>query len=577
MTLEIFSQLSLILIVAVLISFLMRWLKQPLIIGYILTGMIISPFAANLIIQQETITHLAQFGIAFLLFIVGLNLNPRIIKEVGGIALITGLGQIIFTSLIGFLIALALGFNPVTAIYIAIALTFSSTIIIVKLLSDKGDLDTLYGKIAIGFLIVQDLVAMIILMIVSSLSTEFSLTNFALITSLKAIILILALFLLAAYLLPPIVKFIARSQEFLFLFSLGWCFTFAAVFAASGFSMEIGALLAGISLSMSNYHLEIVAKIKPLRDFFIVIFFVLLGFEMHPANIPNIILPAAIFSIFIIIGNPLVVIALMGGLGYTKRNGFLAGLTVAQISEFSLILIALGISVGHLASETLSLVTLVGIITITGSTYLIMYADKIYPHLAGFLNFFERKRITLKDKTPMTKNYDTILFGYNRIGFNLLQTLNKIKSRYLVVDFNPEIIKILSAQGVNCLYGDADDFELLAELNFKKAKIIASTIPDYSVNGLLIDETKRRNPKATVIVTARQISEALKLYDLGADYVILPHFLGGRYVADLIEKAQHRKKIYHQEQKNQIKELKERLAQGQEHPQIERLQQQIRN
>ena len=421
---EVFIELSIIIAITVLIAGIMRLLKQPLIIGYILAGIIVSPSFLNIVKSTETISVFSQIGVTFLLFIIGISLNPRVIKEVGKVSLVTGIGQIIFTSLIGFFISKLLGFSTIVSIYIAIALTFSSTIIIMKLLSDKKDTDRLYGKISIGFLLVQDIFAIILLMIVSSFSGGLTLSELSLQSLIIGVLLIGGFVLISIYVLPKLSIFIAKSQEFLFLFSIGWGMGLAALFHYIGFSMEIGALVAGIALSMSPFHYEISSKLRPLRDFFIILFFILLGSQMAFGTMNQIIVPAIIFSSFILIGNPLIVMTLMGFLGYKKKTGFQAGLTVSQISEFSLILIALGVSVGHLTQEVLSLVTIVGLITISGSTYLIMYSDKIYPYLSKYLYIFERKRLIERGKE--LENYNVVLFGYNRIGYDLLQSFKKL-------------------------------------------------------------------------------------------------------------------------------------------------------
>ena len=269
---ELFIELTFIILLALITSIIANVLKQPLIIAYILTGVLVTSFFVDLITFSEVTLIFSKIGIAFLLFLVGLNLNPRVIKEIGVVATVTGLGQIVFTSVIGFILSLYLGFSVVESLYISVALTFSSTIIIMKLLSDKDDLDTLYGKISIGFLIVQDLVAIFMLMLIPLLSNNLGISSLAL-SILRGAFLILFIWILSVYVLPKITKQIAKNQELLFLFSIGWCFLVASLFYYSGFSIEIGALLAGIGLSMSPYRLEIAYKVKPLRDFFIIIFF----------------------------------------------------------------------------------------------------------------------------------------------------------------------------------------------------------------------------------------------------------------------------------------------------------------
>ena len=553
MTTDIFVQISALIITALAVSFIMRLLKQPLIIGYIITGILVGPFFFNILGETETLTTFSEIGISFLLFIVGLHLSPKVIKEVGKISLITGIGQIVFTSLIGFLICIALGFNWIISIYLAIALTFSSTIIIMKLLSDKDALEKLYGKISIGFLLVQDFVAIIILIVVSSFSSGLSVGSLISSTLIKGILLVAFLALSGYYILPRLNNFFAKSQEFLFLFAIAWGMGLASLFFYAGFSIEVGALIAGIILSISPYSYEIGSKLRPLRDFFIISFFILLGAQMVFADISSLIFPAILLSAFILIGNPLVVILLMGGLGYSKRTGFMAGLTVAQISEFSLILIALAVKVGHISKEILSFITLIGLITIAGSTYMIIYSEQLYSYFSRYLSIFEKRK--LKDKEFLERDFDYVLLGYNRIGFSILKSLPKLKGDYVVVDYNPDTIKKLCRENVKCIYGDMGDIEFLQDIRIEKAKLIVSTVPEIEANLLLLNKIRQKNKDTVVIVTARQISEAFKLYKAGADYVILPHFLGGDYISSLIERFKIDKKLYEKEKLKQIQDL----------------------
>jgi Kef-type K+ transport system membrane component KefB/Trk K+ transport system NAD-binding subunit len=563
-----FVQIGVILIVVLGVSTLIKLFKQPLIIGYIISGILVGPLFLDLIQQNQTLTVFSEMGIAFLLFLVGLHLSPKVIKEVGKVALITGLGQILFTALIGLGIGLLLGFSFIVALYIAIALTFSSTIIIMKLLSDKDALEKLYGKISIGFLLVQDLVAILALIVIASLSTGDSGSNLLFFTILKGLIAVLILIPLGRYFLPRLNTFFAKSQEFLFLFAISWGFGLSLLFLYLGFSIEVGALLAGILLSMYPYSYEISSKLKPLRDFFIISFFIILGGQMAFGDITRLILPATVFSLFILIGNPLIVMFLMGIMGYSKKTGFMAGLTVAQISEFSLILIALGVKTGSLTQEILSFVTIVGLITIAGSTYLIIYSDPIFDKVSKILSIFEKKKV--KEKEIRKKQYDYILLGYNRIGFSIIKAFSKITKNFIVIDYNPEIIMELRRNNINAIYGDVEDSDFLEELGLSKASLVVSTIPEKETNQLVLDILTRQDKKPTSILTARQIEDAFDLYDAGANYVILPHFLGGEYTSKLIQVAKSDKRVYEKEKKKEIKLLEERLKQGQEHPKVEK-------
>ncbi len=557
-----FIEISIIIFIAIIITTLTRLLKQPLIIGYILTGIIVSPYLLNIIKDSSSISVFAQIGVALLLFMVGINLNPKVLKEVGKVSLFTGIGQIVFTSGIGFLICLLLGFNVITSLYVSVALAFSSTIIIMKLLSDKGAVDSLYGKISIGFLVVQDIVAIIVLIIISSLGGA---NNSTMITNIFiGIGLVISLLLFSIYVLPLFLKFVAKSQEFLLLFSIGWCLALAALFFIFNFSIEIGALLAGFLLSFSPYRFEINLKLKPLRDFFLVLFFVLLGLQMSFGNISNYIFPVILLSIFILIGNPIIVMIIMGLSGYKRRTGFMAGLTVAQISEFSLILIALGVSVGHLNSDILSFVTIIGLITITGSCYMIIYSDWIFTKIYKYLKIFEKKNA--KEDKHIAEEYNYIIFGYNRQGYGVGEYLKKKNKKYLVIDHNPEIIRILVRDNINHIYGDACNVELFDDLNLSKVKMVISTINAVSINLFLVKKIKSISPNILVIVSCDELEPALELYKMGADYVIMPKFLSTYDTNNLIQTSDIDKDKIISEKFNHIDYLKNlRLKKGAKH------------
>ena len=530
----IYLEISTIIVIALLVSLLMRLLKQPLIVGYIFTGVLVGPYALNLIHSNEVIELFSKLGISILLFIVGLNLSPRVIREVGKVSLATGLGQVFFTSIIGFFISIFLGIERISAMYIAIALTFSSTIIILKLLSDKGDLNKLYGRIAIGFLLVQDIVATLILLITSSMATgeNTNLILTAVITLAKGATLITAIILVSNYILPKLSNFVASSQELLFLFSISWGLGMGALFTVLGFSVEIGALVAGVSMSMTPYSYEVSSRLRPLRDFFIVLFFILLGSQMVLTNIAVLILPALILSLYVMIGNPVIMVIIMNLSGFSKRTSYQAALTVGQISEFSLILATLGFQIGHLPQEILSLITLVGLITISSSTYFILYSDKLYPYIERILTLLEIKKN--KKESARDKHYNSILFGYQRVGGDFVESFEHLGLNYLVVDFDPEAIKKLQAMEVPCLFGDAKDPEFLEELHLQNVKYIVSTMPDFEANLALLQQIRIKNKHAIVILIAQNREEALALYNANASYVIMPHYLGAQYAARMI-------------------------------------------
>lgn len=558
---ELFIELTSVLLLATVVSFVMHLLKQPLIVGYILTGILAGPSVLNILHAQETIELFSKLGITILLFIVGLHMSPKVVKEIGSVSLVTGVGQVLVTSIVGFFIALYLGINVIAAIYVAIALTFSSTIIILKLLSDKGVVQTLYGKIAIGFLLVQDLIATIILIAISSLETAGgqSVEVAIALTLLKGVGLLIGLIFFSKHLLTGLTKFASRSSELLFLFSLTWGLGVAVLFAYLGLSIEIGALVAGITLSASIYADEVSSRLRPLRDFFIIIFFIFLGAQMVLSSLGSIIVPAVVLSVFVLVGNPIIVVILMNLLGYHRKTGFMAGLTVAQISEFSLILATLGMRMGHLSQEILTLITLVGLITIAGSTYLILYAENIYPLLSRLLRFLELKPAS-KTTGAAEKQFEVYLFGFNRTGKDFLTLFTTLGYKTAVVDFDPTTPERLPKRGVTHFYGDASNVEFLEELPVKKTKVIISSIPDVKTNILLITEFRKKQPQAVSIIFVQSKHDALKLYEAGASYVVVPHHLAAKHITQLISRLGLESSGYSRKQEVHLKELIEKFA-----------------
>lgn len=570
---DIFVEFAGILLVAFIVSYIIRAFKQPVVVGYIISGMIIALYvsmsATDLGASKEIITIFSEFGIAFLLFIVGLHLNPKVIKEIGGSALLIGLGQIVVTFLIGFAVSYSiLSYGAIASVYVGIALSFSSTIIAMKLLSDKRQLDSLHGKIAIGVLIIQDLVAIGVLMFISSTSNGSSLASFATRGLLSGSALIALLFFAGFFILPRLLKSIAHSQELLFLFSICWCFSLAALFAMLGFSMEIGALIAGVVLSISPYSTEVSSKIRPLRDFFLILFFIILGLNLPVTNLNTVIVDALILSLVALILKPIILMTFSAIFGYARRTNFLVGTTLAQISEFSIIVFGLALTAGHITSDLVATITLTAVITITFSSYMIIYSNYIYKPMLWFIKIFERKGVRRSGKTK--RKYNAILFGYNRIGFSILKSLKKIGKNYLVIDYNPDTISDLTKFNIPALYGDVEDSEFVEELPLDDVELAVSTVPDFETNMLLINSIRSVNPKAIIVVRAHQISEAMELYARGATYVLTPHFLGGEYVSKMIAEKSMDIEEYRKERKKHMRMLSEMAARGQEHPEVER-------
>ncbi|NCN06455.1 MAG: sodium:proton exchanger [Candidatus Pacebacteria bacterium] len=531
----IFIELSLVLAIAVLLSFLLRAFKQPLIVAYILTGILVGPSALNLIQAYELLEVFSQFGITILLFIVGLHLSPIVIKEVGKVSSIAGVGQVLFTSTLGFFILWLLSFSAIEAAYLSLALTFSSTIIVLKLLSDRGDLQTLYGKISIGVLLIQDVIAAAILIIITAFAqtNSDSLTASLTDTLLKGVGLTLLMILISKYVLPKVVSIASKNSELLFLFSLSWGLGAAALFALLGFSTEIGSLAAGIALASSDYTEEISARMRPLRDFFITLFFILLGSELILSTSADLFGPVLLLSAFVLFGNPLIVMFIMNLMGYERRTGFMTGLTVAQISEFSLILVAFGGNLGHVSQTAITITTLVGLITIAGSTYFFLYADPIYARISPILGLLEfrnkKKRIPKSQAT-----YEVLLLGCDDLGTQLLPHFLKTAKSFAIIDHDPEIIKNLKEKKLPHFFGDASNVEFLQELPLDTTRLIVSNIPELETNLLILKYVVSKHKHMKAVVSARSAQDALRLYDAGATYVVWSHAVGANHIQRII-------------------------------------------
>jgi len=553
---EVFIQLSIVLGIAILVSLAMKMLRQPLIIGYILTGIIIGPMM-GLIADTSALEAFSHIGVALLLFLVGLGLQPRVIKEVGKVALFTGLGQIIFTTIIGYFIAILIGLNSVTAFYLGIAFSLSSTIIILRLLYKKEEQDTLYGRIAIGCLLVQDMIAIVVFIVLSSTATIGSgdFVSVILTLLLKVVLLAIVFYLLMKYITPRVDKVFAQNPEMLFIFSIGVCFVVATIFYKLNFSLELGALVAGVMLSISPYQREIAMRIQSLRDFFLVIFFITLGSHIYVDNLNEYFWMIIVFSIFILIGNPLILMLIMKASRYTTKTSFLSGISMAQISEFSLIILAMGVSLGHIPQSIIAPATLIGLVTIAISTYFISYNHQIYNKCKKpLLKFLPDVRVK-KSVAKLKEKYQVILFGTHVMGSGLINQMEKMKISYLAIDHDPVLVEKQKASGKNCLYGSADDSSFLDSLPIKSAKIIISTIPQIEVNLPLLSFLKRKKKSINFICIANHFNDAERLYRNGASYVIMPPYLGRRFVVDLFKKNKFNIQKYNQEKKKHVFDL----------------------
>ncbi|MDX2377095.1 cation:proton antiporter [Microbacterium sp. LRZ72] len=520
-----FTVTAAILAIAGVIAFLAHRAKQPLIIAFILVGIVVGPNVLGIIGDTEPLELLAEIGIAILLFLVGLKLDITLVRSIGKVALLTGLGQVVFTSLIGWVIAVLFGIDLIAAIYVAVALTFSSTIIIVKLLTDKRELDELHGRIALGFLIVQDVVVIVVMIALTSFGGghEGPIGEQILFLILSAVGLLGGVYVASRWVLPWLLRLVATSQELLIVWSVAWAVALAALTDVLGFSIEVGAFLAGFALASTRYRETIAASLSGLRDFLLLFFFINLGAQLDFSTIGAQVPAAIVFSLFVLIGNPLIVLVIMGAMGYPSRVGFLAGLTVAQISEFSLILIALGSDLGQVGDDLVGLVTLVGLITIAGSTYLILYSKQIYDRIEPALRIFERKNAARPaDHEP--DRYDAIVFGYGRFGKQVVHEIVAAGYSVLVVEWDPyarvEIEDDQLSDRVTVVFGDANNPDFPDTLPIRHARWIISTIPDADTSVVVARALRHHGATCPIAVTAHTDAANARYRDSVADGTI---------------------------------------------------------
>lgn len=531
-----FYQLSLVIAVAAGISLIFKQLRQPLIIGYILTGFVAGPTLLGLIHNHEAFTSFSQIGIALLLFTIGLGLNPGVIRTAGKPVFMTFLTVAVGIGLVAFGASKVLGFSTVESLVLAVALLFSSTIVVVKSLSDKKEQSRLYGQIAIGILLVEDIIASIALVFLSAQSGAGSSAvsaDFGMMI-VKGGLLAAALILFGGYVLPRSVNLFASSQELLFISALAWAFGVASIFRWYGFSIEVGALFAGVTIAHISYAQEISTRLKPLRDFFIVLFFVELGQNLGLNSISSAIIPAIILSLIVICLKPLIILVSLGSLGYTKQTGFKAAVHLSQISEFSIVFVVLAVTTGVAGERLIAVITLTAIITIILSAYLMNYDDKLYALWQKRLSVFERSRTKREVRT--LRSYPLVLLGYRNGGYEFIETFREMKKRYVVIDYDPDVVESLEHQHINHLYGDVTDLELLGELNIHTSELIVSMLTDNGANMMLVEHITRYNPEAIFVCHATTYDDAIRLYEKGAAYVLLPHVIGSERINSFIRR-----------------------------------------
>ena len=523
--------IGLVIAVAAFFAVLVRFIKQPLILGYVIAGVIIGPQVLKLIVDIPLIESLSMLGIAFLLFIIGMELDVKKFKKIGISIIIIGVLQVLFTTLAGFLVAQLLHFSILVSVYIGLIVSFSSTMIVIKLLSDNKEIDSIHGQLITGILLVQDVLAVLALSSLSIINKDgISLVGIGFVL-LKGIALFIVAFLFVKYLIPFFLKFISDSKELLLICSLTICFALAGIAYLFGYSLAIGAFIAGISLGATPFVYEIIGQIKPLRDFFAIMFFVAIGMSLSFVGVETMIIPFILLLAVIIIAKPLIIFLCVRMFKYSSRTSFFTGTSLAQSSEFSLILAAQGLALAHITESTATLTIALTLVTILLTAYIMKYDERIYEmftkvHKKKNHNGYELSNV------PKEIRSHVVIFGTHRLGMYMINFLNKMKKKFIVVDFNPERVRQLMKKKVRCICSDMMNPEVYEHINLKHASIIISTINNYSANQYLLGQVKEVNKKAVVILTSRSTQDAIDLYKKGASYVVVPDSLGGEKVTN---------------------------------------------
>jgi Kef-type K+ transport system membrane component KefB len=514
------SSLGLIISAAALFGLVGRLARIPSIVLYIFAGLVLGP-VTGLVEVTEDLHRVAELGIALLLFLVGLELSFERVRDVGRVAVAAGLGQVAFTAAGGFALCWMLGFTPMEALFLATALTFSSTVVVVKLLDQKGDLNSLYGRIAVGIFLVQDLVVIIVLTFLAGLGTE-GLDLWSVVggvgSAFGGMTLLLVVVLLASrYLLPRPFAWAARWPEMLFIWSLCWCFLAVMGAELLQLSVEIGAFLAGISLAQLPYSHDLRRRVHPLMNFFIAVFFVTLGVQMDLGGGGNW-LAVIVLSLFVLIGNPLIFMIIITRMKYGEKTAFQTSVTVAQISEFSFIFAALGVSTGLIGADILSLTALVGLVTIAGSAYMILDSERLYEWVrrAGLLRMFHAEPEGVTPPPPEAPPA-VIIVGMNALGRELAMRLHAIGERVVAIDTDPKKLEDLSCE---VMLGDVEASSVLEEAGVAQARLVISALQIADTNTFLAYRCKTLGIPACV--HAFDLGLIPELLDLDVRYLLVP-------------------------------------------------------
>ncbi len=550
---DLLYNVGLCIVAGTLLAYLARFVRQPLLVGYIAAGVIVGPIGLNWVKagSRHEIEQLAELGLAFLMFIVGLEIDFRKLLSTGGKASIVTSIQVAGCALLGWAAGLALGYRGLEAAYVGVVLAFSSTMIVVKLLSDRSELDTLAGRVTLGVLLLQDVCAIVVLAIQPNLTAASGAaagTSPALMMATaagKGLLLVAGAILISRYLLPLAFRWVSNLPEVLLLSAITWCFVVCYAAIVLGFSSAMGALIAGVSISAYPYTLDVVAKIRSLRDFFVTLFFVSLGMLL---TVPSgrVLLAVALLAVAVPITRLLTVWPSVRSVGFDNRTGVLSAIHLSQISEFSLVVVLLGgpAGFGHVGEDFVSMAVVLMVVTSTATMYLVQHGHRLTSWVVGALDrtpvLGDTRSVHGTDQEPQPA--EVMLVGCFRIGSSLIHELGRAGHDFSVIDFNPELRDQLEQLGVRCMYGDISHLDTLQHAGVDRARVIIAPVPDDFLRGTdslkLLANFRRLNPTARIVLVTESLAQARRLYEEGADYVLVPRISSARAIMDAVARVE---------------------------------------
>jgi Kef-type K+ transport system membrane component KefB len=533
--------IGLAIVAATALAYVARLLRQPLLLAYIGAGLLIGPPVLGMVHSEEAIAELSELGLAFLMFIVGLEIDLKKLVSSGRIGALVGTMQVVACAVLTVGFVMLLGFGGLPALYLGVATAFSSTMIVVKLLSDKSELDTVDGRLTLGILLMQDVLAIVVLALQPNLDDP-SIVPIA-VSVLSGFGLVAGALLVSRFVLPALFQYVAKSPEIVMISAISWCLVVGYLAMLADFSIAMGALIAGVTLSAFPYSLDVVAKIRSLRDFFVTLFFVALGMQLQIGSL-QVVLVALALSAFVIISRFVTIGPAFYLLGYGSRVGALCSIALAQAGEFALVIAAVGLSLGHVGREVASILALTLVITSTLSTYMIMGNHRVAQRIVQTLRAFglpERLR-TGDDGDPSHAHGAALaVLGFHRVASSLVyQAQGSSKGHdVLVVDFSPEVYSKLAAMDIPVVYGDISHLDTLEHVGIERASVVISTVSEDFLRGTdnltMLRQIRRLNRDARVILSAETLDRARAMYEAGADYVVLPRVETARAFLDVLE------------------------------------------